>query len=495
MFAHFGKPLPRYLLFCAIAALWIDFSRIHKGQTSDSLIPVLVSLQQWTPFYWEQSRFGMLTPLLAVPFEHPLVNLMVQDGVTIFAGLAAIGLVARFFLRSRRWFTVACGSSVLFLLCLAEPLRCDYLIAQPYGVSFSLGLGALLLLEKHRSWHRVCAAIVLMVLAGWVNLAVGPALMLIVAARWAAQGFRRRRAPLRLLGLLLLGTIVGLAFERMAAFRDSQLTRTTPWRHWAAACESLVTNAIEQSGPAYRVTLMLQTVAAVLGMVFLRARRRVVAWRAAGALLLSAFLLVLFAGRSRWAVLNAGMPRYIYTAMLALQTGLLAALAAPLYDWFGKRGRLLGTWAAAGSIFAAIGFTYGQPSNGVVRACLDERFGGATTGILQTGCTHVAGDYWRVWPAVFHANWKLRERGESHTIWGVAYRSLPTLSRWTPSAGQQSVVAVLGQDEIAERLLAQQFPPLQIERSSPLEVRRPSLPLRADNSATDLQLVVGTKSP
>src|SRR5262245_16351545 len=172
MFVPFRKPLPRYLLLCAVAALWIDFSRIHLGQTSDSLIPVLVSLQQWTPFYWEQSRFGMLTPLLAIPFDHPLANLLVQDGVMIFAGLAAIGLLTRFFIRSRIWFTVACGSSAVFLLCLAEPLRCDYLIAQPYGLSFSLGLAAILLLEKRGTWRRWSIVTVLMLLASWVNLAV-----------------------------------------------------------------------------------------------------------------------------------------------------------------------------------------------------------------------------------------------------------------------------------------------------------------------------------
>jgi hypothetical protein len=336
----------------------------------------------------------------------------------------------------------------------------------------------------------------LMFLASWVNLAVGPALVLIVFARWTAQGFRRRRAPLRLLGLLLLGTVAGVVFERIAPFRDSHVTRATPWRHWADACESLVTNAVEQSGPAYRDTLLLLAVAAVLGtMMMMRGRRRDVARNVAAALLLAALLLVLFAGRSRWAVLNASVPRYVYMAMLALQTGLLAALAAPLAGWFGKRGHLLGGCAAAGSIFVAIGISYGQPSSALVRACLDERLGGATDDVLASGCTHVAGDYWRVWPAVFHANWKLREHGESRTIWGVAYRSLPTMTCWTRSADRQSAVAVLGKDEIAERLLQQHFPPLRTECSSPLEVRRPSLVLWAGDSATDPQLAVGAKPP
>jgi hypothetical protein len=493
MFAYTCKPLPRYLLLCAVAALWIDFSRIHLGQTSDSLIPVLVSLQQWTPFYWEQSRFGMLTPLLAMPFQHPLANLLVQDGVMIFAGLAAIGLLTRFFIRSRIWFTVACGSCAIFLLCLAEPLRCDYLIAQPYGLSFSLGLAAILLLEKRRTWRRRSIVTVLMLLASWVNLAVGPALILIVLARWTVHGFRRRRAPLSLLALLFLGTIAGFVFERIAPFRDSQITRATALRHWAGACESLVTNAIEQGGPAYRDILLL-AVAATLGIAFMRGRR-VVAWHAAAALLLSALLLVLFAGRSRWAVLNAGMPRYVYMAMLALQTAPLAALAAPLAGWLGKRGRRLGSWAAATSVVAAIGVTYGRPSASVVRACLDERLGGATDAILQSGCTHVAGGYWRVWPAVFHANWRLREHGESRTTWGVTYRSLPTMPRWTRSVDQQSAVAVLGKDEISERLLEKHFPPLRVERQNPIEVRRPVFPLWAEESPINPRLATGMKQP
>src|SRR5262249_19733539 len=154
----------------------------------------------------------------------------------------------------------------------------------------------------------------------------------------------------------------------------------------------------------------------------MRGRRRAVACQAAAALLLSALLLVLFAGRSRWAVVNASMPRYIYMAMLALQTGLPAALATTLAGRLSKRGLRMGNGVAAASVLAAIGITYGQPSASAVRACLDERLGGATEAILESGCTHVAGDYWRVWPAVFHANWKLREHGETRAIWGVTYR-------------------------------------------------------------------------
>src|SRR5437868_1336805 len=105
-----------YLAICALTALWIDFTRLHLGQNSDSIVPILVSLQRWTPFYWEQSRFGMLVPLLALPFRHPLANLLVQDFLMIFAGLAAIGLLVRFFVRSQAWFAAACLSCLVFLV-------------------------------------------------------------------------------------------------------------------------------------------------------------------------------------------------------------------------------------------------------------------------------------------------------------------------------------------------------------------------------------------
>src|SRR5262249_16164979 len=153
-------------------------------------------------------------------------------------------------------------------------------------------------------------------------------------------------------------------------------------------------NAIQQSGPAYRDTLVLLGAAATLGMAFMRRRCRVIAWHAAAALLLSAVLLVLFAGRSRWAALNASMPRYIYMAIFPLQTALLAMAGGTLASRLGKRARLLGRCAAAAGMLAAIAIIYGRPSTSVVRACLDERLGGASDAILQAGCTHVAGAYW-----------------------------------------------------------------------------------------------------
>lgn len=468
MSAFVRRPLPLYLLLCAVAALWIDLSRIHLGQNSDSLIPVLASLQHWTPFYWEQSRFGMLVPLVAMPFQKPLVNLLVQDGLMIFAGLAAIGLLARFLIRSSTWLGIACASCAVFLGCLAEPLRCDYLIAQPYGVSFSLGLGALLLVERNYNTRCLCLSLGLLLLASWVNLAVGPALLLIVFARWCGQRLTWRRAPIRLAALILIATLCGVAWERWAPYRDVRVTRFAAAGRWLESSQTLVENALHQGGPAYRHALAALLGAGLLGAILAARRERNRAAMTLATFVGAAWLLVLFAASGRWTALNCSMPRYVYMAMLALQTGLIAALTLTIRGWRfrGERRGASSTWLGARScrayastfaVLLSVGFSYGMPSLATVRSSLDARLGTKTDAILRDGCTHIAGDYWRVWPAVFHANWMLRERGATGAVWGVTYRSLPTEHFWARNKLDDCRIVLLGEDAHARQLLHRHF--------------------------------------
>src|SRR5262245_47757309 len=453
MSAACRRSLLGFLALCAAVALWIDLSPIHLGQTSDSLIPVLASLQHWTPFYWEQSRFGLLVPLLAMPFEHPLANLLMQNGLTIFAGLAAIGLMARFFIRSRAWSGAACGSCAVLLFCQAEPLRCDYLIAQPYGVSFSLGFGALLLLDRAGSRWRWCLGMGLILLAGWVNLAVGPALLLMVLARWAGQGFRRRRMPLRLVVLLSFGTLAAATFEWLADYRDAHVTRMAPLGQWLWSCQTLIANALHQGGVRYSVTLLLLIAIAVPSAILTkRGRGRVLV--STVSLIVATLLLVLLAAANRWTARNDFMPRYIYVAMLAGQTGILGTIIVSIRGWLA--GERLGAVMML-TVLTAVGFSYGMPSFDAARTSLNYRLGAETDIVLRDGYTHIAGDYWRVWPAVFHANWKLYDQGETRTVWGVAYRSLPTERHWAPPGLNHSHLLMLGHDPRTERLLRRHF--------------------------------------
>src|SRR5262245_19274452 len=96
-------PLWPSLAACAAAAVILDLGGLHRLHHGDSLLPVLVSLQHWTPFYWEQDRIGMLLPLLAMPIRDPLTNLLIQDGAAIFCGLAAAVLLARWAVGGVGW--------------------------------------------------------------------------------------------------------------------------------------------------------------------------------------------------------------------------------------------------------------------------------------------------------------------------------------------------------------------------------------------------------
>src|SRR5262249_19684451 len=90
-------------LSCAAAAVVADLCHFHRSHYSDSLVPILTSLYHWTPFYWDQNRFGMLIPLLALPFRNPLWNLLFQSGLTLFAGFAGLVLLVRYVATDDRW--------------------------------------------------------------------------------------------------------------------------------------------------------------------------------------------------------------------------------------------------------------------------------------------------------------------------------------------------------------------------------------------------------
>src|SRR5262249_13910011 len=218
-----------YLLLCALVAVWIDLGTFHEAHHSDSIVPVLTSLYRWTPFFWGCNRFGMLIPLVATPIHHPLVNLLVEQGLSIFSGLAMMFLLARYVLRDPTWPVVAALGAAAFLA--LPPSHYRYLClatCEPYGVSLSLGLGGLLLLADRpqrsiRYGGQVLGAFILIVLAQWVN--AGTALVLGPLVVGRAVVFRpdlpnepsteapfRQRLRTRMAGLLSAETAWALGF-------------------------------------------------------------------------------------------------------------------------------------------------------------------------------------------------------------------------------------------------------------------------------------------
>ena len=204
----------------AAAAALLDLGTFHRLENGDSIVPVLVSLQRWTPFYWDQERYGMLAPLLALPVRDPLWNLLLQRGLTIFAGLAAVVLLSRHLLAERDWRLVGAVAAATLILAAPEPWRFEYLGDQPYGLSLALALAGLAFAEPaaggaRRSRRRLAVGLLLVLLAHWVNPATGVLLGLLALARaledWFSEA-ERGAVRERLLvdaGLLAVGLTAG----------------------------------------------------------------------------------------------------------------------------------------------------------------------------------------------------------------------------------------------------------------------------------------------
>ena len=168
-------------------AILVDFGNYHRFHSSDSLVPILNSLYRWTPFFWESNRTGSLLPLVAVPFQHPLINLLVQSGLAIFAGFASFFLLSRYMVRDGNWPIVALMSTTAFLFLFTPNCRFAYLSGhQPYGVSCT-SLTGLLLLERRPGrrwgWLRIPLASLMILLAHWANSGIGFVMGPLVLAR------------------------------------------------------------------------------------------------------------------------------------------------------------------------------------------------------------------------------------------------------------------------------------------------------------------------
>ena len=403
------------LLLVALLATWIDLGRLHTFQGADSFIPILVSLQRWTPFFWGQDRFGMLVPLIATPLENPLTNLLVQSWLMLAAALLAPFLMARWLAGPESgWLVAGTLTNALVLLFARPEAQFDWLVVQPYALSITLGTAGLLAAER-TSIASTAAALVLMLLAHWVNLGVAAVLIPLVLLRG--------RLVLRSMLIAAAGAAGGSALVPLASARTT--TELIPASGWPNAWWQLLGKVLT---PFLSPTVVvLIAIAAAAGGIFLwtRAERRDAA-RPALIAVLGAAAYWLFIGTSRWVQMNQYFPRYVYPSLL------LCSVAAAIVASALARDRSKPVTALLIAIVAiATGAGYGRPSLSGVRSTLDERFGQMTPDLVTSGARVIGGNYWTVWPAVFHANLATyRQAGQRRPIYGLTFRSAETNPLW-----------------------------------------------------------------
>jgi hypothetical protein len=101
----------------------------------------------------------------------------------------------------------------------------------------------------------------------------------------------------------------------------------------------------------------------------------------------------------------------------AVQAAAAVLLAVPLVR------RVPAATIVAGLVLAAaVVGRYGGPSVGRARAILDDKYGGYTADVLAAGCPGLGGDYWVLWPTLWHVDLTRYERGESLGVVPVGNR-------------------------------------------------------------------------
>ena len=412
-----------------VVAVWMDLSPLHGYHRADSFIPVFEGLYRWTPFFWEQNRFGQLIPLLSLPIGSPFANLLFQVGLRLLAVAASFFLLARTVVPRPYWTAVGALTLALWIGC-REIEAHAFMQMQPYGQAAALGLAGLLLLERVPKWQRA-AGLGLLLLAFWISLTTLFWLLPLVLAR--------RRGTPPVLSALAPSFGASLLFSRLSIYRRATSFSAADPADWPLAWRTLA----ERSVDYLSLPLVLAALALLIAALLLRRRLAV----STGLTLLAAGLGELIVmGTTYWAKHNGWSIRYVSVELLTL--GMLAPALALILLLEGRPERWHRAANALGlaALLLATALRYGAPSPSRARAALD-RFGESTDEILASGSTHLLGDYFRTWPAAFHANVVRWERGEPTPVWVISLRSGPTEPLWRPENWEGARIAVLRGDE------------------------------------------------
>jgi hypothetical protein len=458
-------PLRLYLLLNALAAVWLAFSGIHQSHNADSIMFTLISIYKLSPFYWQQDRIGMLVPGIASICPDPIFNLVLQTGLMTFAGLCLPLLLAELIYphpASRAAATFA--NAAMFLLAPNRIIE-NLLYECCYPLAMTLGCAGALVLGRGPGWPRwwrIVIATAFLLLACWVYVGVplwlGP-LMLIrgwtqPGEHWPAEGWRALLRPAlhprTMLGccLLVIAFGAGLEWMRMARLADPEMISKTPrdalpTTEWAASWKTYALHLEELPG-------MTEWALGLLGAAGLGVVATLIAFRrpdypilaAAAVLLIPAAIEFLFIGTREWTAKNGHHPRYLLGAIESVQTFLALMAMTPLANLAAGRGRWAIGFLAAATLFAAATVRYGFPSPDRPRRDLNALTGRWTADLFAANVDAVGGDYWIVWPIVYHANMVRQQNGDDRFVYAVTLRSKVLLREWKQTHCGELRVAV-----------------------------------------------------
>jgi hypothetical protein len=206
----------------------VNFSWIQSWHNSDTIIPALISIEKYTPFYWSENRFGMLVPLLVAPVRDYGWNLLAQSQIIVLSGIGVLVLLSAFDRRSRTASAVTVSLAAFPLFALFKPVGTIVLLlpGSPYLAALFLLLSALhlLLVAPTHPAMRWIAGAVLLLLSFWVNVS-NIAIATVGIALWPATEKVSLKSRLGCLALAVVSALALIAIaERFpgAGFRQMQ---------------------------------------------------------------------------------------------------------------------------------------------------------------------------------------------------------------------------------------------------------------------------------
>jgi hypothetical protein len=467
-----------YVALYAAAATWITFAGIHREHNSDSLIESLASLYAWTPFFWQQDRVGLLIPWLAQVCPDPVMNTVLQTGLTVFIGLCVPLLLVELVSPHPIARAAATVANAAMIALAPDLIRRNLLFECYYPLAMCLGCLGLLVLGRGPGWPRwwrVLVAAGLLGLAHWVYVGVplwlGP---LALVRGWMQPGepwprsawralLRPALHPRTVIGCVLIVAAFGAGFTLMLHVQhtDPAVLIPTPRdgvepAEWPAAWATFVEHLAELPGmSAWSFTLLAGAVIGIGACLLTRRWPAYPVFAAAVVLLVPAAAEFLYLSTRYWIQQNLYHPRYLLGTLESLQTLLAVVAAAPLAGWAarGCNPRIV-FGVAALVLFATAAYHYGWPSwerpredlENVTRPPWADKHGieDVDAYLLRADVDAIGGEYWTVWPTVYYVNMKRRERGESRLLFGVSDRGRVLIDqRWDPPPKRGLHVAVL----------------------------------------------------
>ena len=443
-----------------------------------------MSLDYWTPYYWGQERVGSLSSLLTIPLRDPITSALVRSWLGIFAGIVSIFAVMRY-LGREHWVARGCITAALILLIFPKSQQFRFFVGQYlYGEAMALGMAAVLLLRPGDKLisPRGLIVILLLLLAHWVNMAVGVALAPLVIFHWLQvdgpevaatqlelplqlnRSWRNRMArwaerlhPVqpRLLMAVAMAFVANVIASRCYQLLFEELLAIprgnygfAPVSSWPRAWVALLQAA--NADYSHGLLVLVVGVACLLGIVALHwSRTRSHAWkagRAAFVMLIAATAYFVVVAANAHVAVNTYNSRYMVTPV-ALLLGAATTFAFPAIRglFSGIAARLPARWSSLlPPMVALLGLTavivavYGAPRPTALRAALEANWGGITREAREAKCSHVLGDYWTVWPTVFQSRVLDRETKQRYALWGLTHRGMATAHQWrlrlSPSA-------------------------------------------------------------